>query len=87
MDAFEKYYDENVVMQENELTPTIGKVENRKREIDFLSNISEFRGAKVKSIAVGENIAMVECFLATRLRNGDHANIVKSPSSGGRMAK
>lgn len=32
MEAFEKYYDNNVVMQENESVPTIGKEANRKRE-------------------------------------------------------
>ena len=63
LEAFEKYYDENVVMQENELEPTIGKNENRKREEEFANSITEFRGAKVLKVTVGENITMVEWYL------------------------
>lgn len=39
MDAFEKYYHDDVVMQENEESPVVGKDVNRKREETFLSNI------------------------------------------------
>ena len=46
LEAFDKYYHEDVVMQENESTPTIGKDENRRREEEFFSSISEFRNAK-----------------------------------------
>jgi hypothetical protein len=35
LEAFEKYYHEDVVMQENENTPTVGKVANREREEQF----------------------------------------------------
>ena len=31
MEAFEKYYDKDIIMQENESQPTIGKEANRKR--------------------------------------------------------
>ena len=33
MDAFEKYYDEGVVMQENRKEPMVGKDANRAREL------------------------------------------------------
>lgn len=59
MDGFEIYYDDDVVMQENEMTPTIGKSANRQRELQFLDNITEFRGAAVLGLAVGENISFV----------------------------
>jgi hypothetical protein len=59
LDAFDKYYHDDVVMQENNLPPTVSKDENRKREIDFLNNISEFRGAQVKGMAVGDGISFV----------------------------
>ena len=35
LDAFELYYDDDVVTQENETHPTIGKDQNRKRENEF----------------------------------------------------
>ena len=60
MVAFEKYYHEEVVMQENEAKPTIGKIANRLREEKFLSNITEFRSAKPLKVTLGENTTMVE---------------------------
>lgn len=59
MDAFEKYYLPDVVMQENELTPVVSKEENRKRELAFLNNITEFRNAEVKGLGVGDGISFV----------------------------
>ena len=62
LEAFEKYYAEDVVMQENELPPTIGKAANREREKEFFSNLVELRGADVKAVAVGDGVTMVEWF-------------------------
>ena len=59
MEAFEKFYHNDVVMQENEQHPTVGKEANRKRELEFFSNITEFRGAEVKGIAFGDNLTTV----------------------------
>jgi hypothetical protein len=60
LEGFELYYDDEVVMQENENPATIGKEVNRQREIDFFGNITEFRGAKALDVAVGENISYVK---------------------------
>jgi hypothetical protein len=57
LEGFELYYDENVVMQENENAPTVGKEANRLREIDFFNSITEFRGANVSDVAAGEDIS------------------------------
>ena len=57
LDAFEKYYHDDVVMQENELEPFVSKKFNREREIEFLNNITDFRGATVKGIGVGDDIS------------------------------
>jgi len=59
LDAFEKFYHPEVVMQENENVPTVGKDANRQREIEFFNSISEFRGAEVKGVAVGDNLSSV----------------------------
>ena len=59
LDAFEKYYHEDVEMQENELAPVKGKDVNRKREQEFLSNIVEFRSAQVRNVAVTDNTSFV----------------------------
>ncbi|WP_348747598.1 hypothetical protein [Tenacibaculum sp. 190524A02b] len=42
LEAFEKYYHQDVIMQENEHTPTIGKPANREREKEFMASIIEF---------------------------------------------
>jgi hypothetical protein len=59
MEAFEKFYHPDVVMQENEQVPTVGKDANRKREMEFFSKVQEFRGAQVKGLAVGDNYSTV----------------------------
>ncbi len=60
MEAFEKYYAENCSMQENNQEPTVGKMANRKREEEFFSKITEFRGAKVLNVVAGDDVTMVE---------------------------
>lgn len=59
MDGFEKFYADDVVMQENESIPTIGKEANRKRELEFFGNITDLRDLKVLGKAIGENISYV----------------------------
>jgi|SRR5436190_7578247 len=60
LDAFDAYYDDNVVMQENENPPTVGKNANRKREEEFFASVVEFRGAKPLKVTAGAGITMVE---------------------------
>ena len=60
MEAFEKYYDDHVIMQENEAPPTYGKDANRKREQEFYENIIEFRSAEALKVTSGKNITIVE---------------------------
>lgn len=60
LDAFEKYYHDDVIMQENESTPTVGKDANRKREQEFFEAITEFRSARPLKVTVGEGVTMVE---------------------------
>jgi hypothetical protein len=59
LEAFDKYYHEDVAMQENMNPPVVGKQTNRKREIEFLNNIVEFRSASVQGLGVGEDISFI----------------------------
>jgi len=59
LEAFDKYYYEDVTMQENNQLPTIGKKTNREREEIFFANITEFRSAEVVNLAIGENVSYV----------------------------
>ncbi len=63
MEAFEKYYGEDVVMQENETPATIGKAANRERELEFFAKVIEFRNAEVKSVAYGDDVIISEWFV------------------------
>lgn len=60
LEAFEKYYHDEVIMQENQNTPTVGKEANRQRETEFFSSITEFRSAKPLKITIGEGVSMVQ---------------------------
>jgi ketosteroid isomerase-like protein len=59
MEGFELYYDDEVVMQENELTPTIGKIANRQRETAFFNSLTTRFNATPVHLAVGEDVTMV----------------------------
>lgn len=60
MEAFDKFYHDDVVMQENDAAPMIGKSANRQREEEFHSSIIDFRREEVLDVAVGDNVTMVK---------------------------
>lgn len=60
LEAFDKFYADDVVMQENEQEPTVGKEANRNREEEFFQKVTEVRKAVPLNVAVGENCTMVE---------------------------
>lgn len=63
MDVFEKYYGDDVVMQENDTPAVIGKDANRQRELEFFSKLTEFRGMELKNVAFADNVIMSEWFM------------------------
>ena len=54
LDAFEKYYHEDVVMSDNNQDHRRGKDRNREHEKQFVGGIKAFHGAEIKSSAVNE---------------------------------
>lgn len=60
LEAFEKFYADDVIMQENDNPPTVGKIANRQREEDFFSSLVDFRSAKVLDVASSDNTTMVK---------------------------
>ena len=64
LEAHDKHYAEDVVQQENELEPTVGKLANREREAQFLNDLTAFRRADVKAVAVDpeNDVTIVEWF-------------------------
>ena len=59
LEAFDEYYADDVVMMEGD-DRWEGKETNREREEEFFSKITEFRGAEVHNVAVGDDVTMVE---------------------------
>ncbi len=64
LDAFEKFYADDVVMQENDEEERVGKDVNRAFEEAFVNGLTEFRGARVEHVAVDEEagVAFTEWF-------------------------
>ena len=63
MEAFEKYYAEDVTMQENEEAPRIGKEASRAYEKAFVEGILEIHAANTLGIAAGDNYSVIESFM------------------------
>ncbi len=60
LDAFEKFYAPEVVMQDNDYPARIGKDLNREYEESFVGGLTEFRGAKVLNTLVSDDLAVTE---------------------------
>ncbi len=73
MDAFEKYYAENVVMEEPRFGAMEGKDANREREIQFLGSIKEWHGGGVTAVTSNEaeGITMSESWMDVTFVDGN----------------
>ncbi len=60
LEAFEKFYAEDVVMQDNDYPARSGKEVNRAYEEAFVGGLTEFRGARVVNTLISDGIAVVE---------------------------
>src|SRR5687767_10914885 len=63
LDAFEKFYADDVVMQDNNYPVREGKDVNREYEKVFVNGLTEFRGAKVLNTIVVDDIAATEWWM------------------------
>ena len=73
MEAFEKYYAENVVMVEATGDVREGKDKNREFELQFLSSIKEVHGGGLYNITSNEKtgVTMVETWMDTTFKDGN----------------
>jgi hypothetical protein len=60
MEAFEKVYADNVVMQDNTEPEYRGKDFNRKREEEFFASVEAWHGGKVLASAVADDVSFSE---------------------------
>ena len=75
MEGFEQFYDDDVVMQENEKEPTAGKAANRQREIDFFSSLEAFHGAAVKASAAEGDVSFGEWEMDVTFKGGSRTTM------------
>src|SRR3990167_9107671 len=83
MEAFEKYYGENVIIQVNGNTPITGKDQNRKREMIFLQEIEKLNSAEIKSVTFGgvdDNVSVTEWAINIKNKDGRRKIIYRLPS-------
>ncbi len=59
LDAFDKYYAENIVMQEIGESERVGKEVNRAYEEKFLASVEGFHGMGIDAIAADEENGVV----------------------------
>lgn len=70
MEAFEKFYAEDCIMQENTDPPCVGKAANRQREIEFFGNVQEFHGMTMGGVAVGDGVSFSEWEMEVTFKGG-----------------
>ena len=70
LDAFEQFYAEDVVMQENSATPVAGKAANRERERQFLESIEQFHHAALLGSATAGDRSYSEWLMDVTFKGG-----------------
>ena len=80
LEAFEKYYGDEVVLQVNGNPPIIGKENNRKREMIFLQEIEKLNSSEIKSVTFGgvnDNVSMSEWAINIENKEGENKIIYR----------
>lgn len=71
LEGFEKYYAENVVMQELGEEPRVGKAVNRTHEENFVASVKEIHGGDILSFAedLEKGKTMIESWMDLTFKN------------------
>jgi len=77
MQAFEELYAEDVVMQENNEEPRLGKAANRKAEEDFFASVAEWHEGRVDTSAVNGDTSFSQWYMDITLKNGYRAKMAQ----------
>lgn len=77
LDAFEKYYHNDVVMVEATGEERRGKEANRKFQNDFMEMIKEVHGSGVKAVTANDSddITMVESWMDVTMKDGQRSKM------------
>ncbi|MGM0558462.1 MAG: ester cyclase [Myxococcota bacterium] len=70
MEAFEEYLTEDVVMQDNDDEPTVGKDANRQREQEFFESVDEIHAFDLLDQGTGDDVSYSTWHLDITFTNG-----------------
>ena len=70
LEAFEQFYAEDVVMQENSEEPRVGKDVNRKAEEEFFAGVAEWHEGKLLASAINGDTSFSEWYMDISFKNG-----------------
>ncbi|MCG8455763.1 MAG: nuclear transport factor 2 family protein [Holophagales bacterium] len=75
LEAFEAFYADDVVMQENGNEPRTGKGTNREYEKQFLASVKEFHGADVVAAAASGDVSFAEWWMDITFQDGSRKRL------------
>jgi hypothetical protein len=70
LEAFDRFYADDIVMQENNTPATLGKPANREREIKFVESIEQFHHAGLLGSAVHGDTSFSEWVMEVTFKGG-----------------
>ena len=77
LDAFDRFYADNVEMQENSSEPIRGKAACRKHEEEFLDSIATFHGAQLGATAVGDDVSFAEWVFDVTFKGAERTRLTQ----------
>ncbi len=75
LEAFDRFYADDVVMQENGNEPSVGKGPNRKKEEEFLESIETFHGAELGATAVEGDVSFAEWVFDVTFKGSERSKL------------
>ncbi|MEE8061328.1 MAG: nuclear transport factor 2 family protein [Gemmatimonadales bacterium] len=77
LEAFDKFYADDVTMQENTDPPREGKATNREFEIAFLESFQEFHSAELVTSATGKDVSLSEWVWDVTFKEGGRVHMAQ----------
>lgn len=77
LDAFERFYADDVVMQENTQAPFEGKDACRRHEVEFLDSVETFHGAQLGSTAAGDGVSFSEWVFDVTFKGAERTQLTQ----------
>jgi hypothetical protein len=77
LDAFEKYYGDDVVMQENTDEPRRGKAACREAEVQFFSSVEKVNRLELVHAAVGDGVSFSEWAMDFVFKGGERRQMAQ----------